>query len=119
MRNGELKYFETDMHNLYSVLSKLDMDKVAGIEYGETILNDNPDAVPFMPSGIMYSYSRSEDLYHVNVYDKNDRRVATSQWEPDRLQQFAVDILQQTTYRYTDLRAENAELQHRMDGLDK
>lgn len=116
-RNGNIEHNEVDMHNLYSLLSKLDMDKVAGIEYGEAIVNAGP--VEIRPSGIDYNYSKSEGVYHLSVYDKNDRRVAAGKFEPVKLQQLAVNMLQQTTYRFVDVQDDHDHLKHRMDGLDK
>lgn len=116
-RNGNIEHNEVDMHNLYSLLSKLDMDKVAGIEYGEAILNAGP--VEIRPSGFDYSYDKAEGVYNLNVFDTDDRKVAVAKFEPVKLQQFALNMLQQTTYRFTDTQAEKDELQFRMDGLDK
>lgn len=109
-RNGNVENYTTDTYNLYSVLSKLDMSLVAGIEYGEAIINSGP--AEFKPSGIQTIYRPSEGMYYMDIYDKNDKRVAYGKFTPQRLQQFAVDTLQQTTYRFTDL-----QLDH--DGLKR
>lgn len=116
-RNGAVTTHEVDMFNLYSLLSTLDMDKVSGIEYGEAILHKTPVVV--RPSGFDYSYDKGEGVYNLNVFDTDDRKVAVAKFEPVKLQQFALNMLQQTTYRFTDTQAEKDELQFRMDGLDK
>lgn len=115
--NGEQIREQVDMFNLPSFLSGIDMSRVAGIEYGESIVDRGP--VEVRPSGIDFSYTKSEGVYHLNVYDKDDRRVAVGKFEPVKLQQFAVDLLQQTTYRFTDVQSDHDHLKHRMDGLDK
>lgn len=115
--NGSQTFHEVDMYNLPSLLSTLDMGTVTGIEYGEAIVNKGP--AEFLPSGIQYSYSRSEGVYHMSVYNKDDMRVATGKFTPVRLQQFAVDMLQQTTYRFTDVQADHDHMEHRLEGLDK
>lgn len=115
--DGTVSMHEVDMYNLPSLLAKLDMSRVAGIEYGEAIINAGP--VEVRPSGIDFSYTKSEGTYHLSVYDKNDRRIAAGKFAPTVLQQFAVNLLQQTTYRFVDVQGDHDHLKHRMDGLDK
>lgn len=115
--NGEQIRETVDMYNVPSFLAGFDMDTVAGIEYGEAIVNSGP--AEFKPSGIQCVYRKTEGVYYMDIYDKNDKRVAYGEFAPVRLQQFGVDLLQQTTYRFTDTQSDLVELQHRMDGLEK
>jgi hypothetical protein len=114
--NGEQIRDTVDMFNLTTYLSGIDMSRVAGIEYGEAV---DRGPAEFRPSGIQYTYSKSEGVYHMNIYDKDDRRVATCQYAPTKLQQAAVDLLQQTTYRFIDVQDDHDHLKHRLEGLDK
>lgn len=117
--DGRIARHTVGIHALPSLLATLDMDKVAGIEYGEAIINDTREPVEIRPSGFDFTYVKAEGLYHMNVFDTNDNKVAVAKFEPPRLQQFALNMLQQTTYRFTDTQSEKDELQFRMDSLDK
>lgn len=99
-RNGAVSDHEVDMFNVWGLLRTLDFDKVAGIEYGEAIVNKGP--VEIKLSGIDTGYSESAATIRMNLYDKNDKRVAFVDAEPVKFQQFAVNLLQQTTYRFED-----------------
>lgn len=100
--NGDVKTFNVSMFNLYpEVIAKIDMSRVAGIEYGEAIVDKGP--VEIKLSDVTTVYRHSEDSYYIDLYDRNDNRVAFVKAVPHKLQQFAVNILQQTTYRLEDL----------------
>lgn len=116
--DGRVERTEINRFNLiHNYLSKLDMRDVASIEFGESIVDSGP--AEFRPSGIQCIYRKSENLYYMDIYDKNDKRVASGQFAPVRLQQFGVDLLQQTTYRFTDVQADHDHMKQRLDGLDK
>lgn len=103
--DGRVEQIEINRFNLiHNYLAQLDMRDVASIEFGESVVNKGP--AEFKPSGVQCTYFKTEGVYYMNIYDKNDKRVAYGEFAPDRLQQFAVDTLQQTTYRLTDALAE-------------
>lgn len=51
-------------------------------------------------------------LFHLDMHTEDGKRVTTVEYTPVQLQQFALHILQQTTYKFEDVA-------FRMDGLDK
>jgi hypothetical protein len=117
-RNGTRTEHAVDMHNLYGeLLSKLDMDKVAGIEYGEAILKTG-FATEIKPSDIDLNYRGSEQTFYLDLHH-NDKRLAFVKFSPVKLQQHAVHLLQQTTYRFSDTADAYEEAKFRLDGLDK
>jgi uncharacterized protein YkuJ len=50
--------------------------------------------------------------FHLDMHTEDGKRVTTVKYSPVQMQQFALNILQQTQYKFEDL-------QHRMDSLDK
>lgn len=115
--NGTVSNHEVDLYSLPTLLGTLDMSRVASIEYGEAIINKGPAEVRL--SGLEFSYDKTSGKYWFSAYDRNDQRVAQGGFEPVKLQQFAVNLLQQTTYRFVDVQDDYGNLKHRMDGLEK
>lgn len=116
--DGRTEKVTVNRHNLiHNYLSHLDMRDVASIEFGESVVNKGPAEVRLVD--ITTTFRTSEEVQYVDIYDKQDKRVAFAKTDPIKLQQFAVNILQQTTYRFADVQREHEEMKFRLDGLDK
>lgn len=107
--DGRVEQFEINRFNLiHNSLGQLDMREVAAIEFGESVVNKGPAEVRL--SDITAVYRPTEGVQYVDIYDKQDKRVAFAKTDPIKLQQFAVNILQQTTYRFTDVQRQLDEV---------
>ncbi len=117
LRNGTVTEHQVDMYSLPTLLGTLDMSTVAGIEYGEALIKSG-FATEIKPVDVDFTYRGSEQMFYLDLHHK-DKRFAFVKYSPVKLQQLAVHILQQTTYRFTDTADAYADAAHRLEGLDK
>lgn len=104
-RNGSTVRTVVDQFNLSTYLGNLDMDQVTAIKYGaaaDAVVN----AVEVKPADVDTTYRASEDMFYMDLHTTDNKRLAFVKFDPVKWQQFAVDILQQTTYHLRDVRAQ-------------
>lgn len=94
---------------LPAYLANLPMEQVAHVEFGEYITGVG-FATEVKRSDVDISFSA--DSFYLDMHKPDGKRITTVKYSPVQFQKLALDMLQQTYYRFEDL-------QHRMDGLDK
>lgn len=99
-RKGSTVRTTVDQFNLPSYLMKLDMDQVTGIKYGA----DVPEpAVEVRLSNVDIHASRDRTTMDLTFFDKDDKQAAYIKSTPASIQEFALRLLNQTTYAFQDL----------------
>lgn len=99
-RNGNTVRTTVDQFNLTSYLMKLDMDQVVGIKYGKDV---PPLATEVRLSNTDIHQSRDRSTMDLTFFDKDDKQAAYIKSTPAKVQEFALRLLQQTTYAFEDL----------------
>lgn len=104
-RNGMTVNTTVDQFNLSTYLGNLDMDQVTAIKYGAAV-DAVAMAIEVKPADVDTTYRALEDMFYMDLHTEDNKRVAFVKFDPVKWQQFAVDILQQTTYHLRDVRAQ-------------
>lgn len=104
-RNGNTVTTTVDQDRLTTYLGNLNMDDVTAIKYGAAV-DAVVNAVEVKPADVDTTYRPSEDMFYMDLHTPDNKRLAFVKFDPVKWQQFAVDILQQTTYHLRDVRAQ-------------
>lgn len=97
-RNGNTVRTLVDPQRLTVYLGNLNMDDVAGIKYGA-------DAKPqeFRLAQVDINQSRDRSTFDLTFFDKDDKQAGYIKSTPVKMQEFALRLLQQTSYAFQDL----------------
>jgi hypothetical protein len=106
---GRVSSVHVTAEDLPEYLSKLPMADVEHLEFGEYIKGPG-FATEIKRSDVDASYAAG--AFYLDMHTPDGKRVTTVKYSPVQFQKFALDILQQTYYRFEDAA-------HRLEGLDK
>jgi len=99
-RNGSTVRTLVDPDRLTVYLGNLVMDDITGIKYG----GDVPEpAVEVRLSNVDIHASRDRTTMDLTFFNKDDKQAAYIKSTPASIQEFAIRLLNQTTYAFQDL----------------
>lgn len=107
--SGQVTTVNCSAKDLPAYLANLPMEDVAHVEFGEFITGTG-FATEIKRSDVDVSFQA--DTFYLDMHKPDGKRVTTVKYSPVQMQKFALDILQQTYYKFEDAA-------HRLEGLDK
>lgn len=113
-KNGRTTRELVDDRKVTSVFHGLNFDLIRTFHWEEETRGQE-----VKPGDVDFSYIKAEDKYLLSLHDPDNKRIAFVKYDPVKFQQFALNLIQQTTYHLRDVTQAKDELQFRMDGLDK
>lgn len=115
-KRGQVTTVNCTAEELPSYLANLPMEDVVHVEFGEYITGPG-FATEVKRSDVDISFS--VDTFYLDMHKPDGKRITTAKYSPVQFQKLALDMLQQTYYRFEDATKTLEDLQFRMDGLDK
>lgn len=108
-RSGNTVRTMVDADRLTKYLDNLNMDDVTAIEYGDTTKSSQGLAQEIKPADVDLNFHGGS--FYIDMMTPDNKRIAFVKMDPVKMQEFALRILQQTTYRFEDAANRLAELE--------